>query len=378
MKNLIKIFGKYKRKYKFLVKVNINQANLIHNFNYFKNLNKGLKVAPVLKSNAYGHDLVNIAKILEPVISEFICVDSYYEALILRNYGVNSKLLILGYTITENIFKNKFKNVVFTISDIKQLFEILANISKKIEFHIKINTGMNRQGFDINIVDEVICKIVNNKKIVLSGVYSHLADADSESVDFTNKQIDAWHEIVEMIKNKIPSVEYFHLAGTEGSLNTKIKPIKANICRIGLGLFGYSVNSCFDLKPVLSMNTIVTSIKQVKRGDKIGYNGIYEVKEDMKIATIPVGYYEGLDRRLSGKGCVYINNKKCLILGKISMNMATIDVSDLLDIKTGDKVEVIGENKGKMNSIESMANISHTIPYDILVKIPSNLRRKVV
>jgi alanine racemase len=150
-----------------------------------------------------------------------------------------------------------------------------------------------------------------------------------------------------------------------------------NVLRIGIGLYGIDSVQWRNLSllPVLSMESIVVGIKNLKKGECVGYTQTYCAPHDMKIATVPVGYYEGVDRRLSNKGYIYVRDSACAIVGRVSMNMVSIDVSDVLDIKEGDRVEIISAKTDRKNSVVFMALLCETIPYEIVVRIPEKIKR---
>jgi alanine racemase len=173
--------------------------------------------------------------------------------------------------------------------------------------------------------------------------------------------------------------------------------IEANVARLGLGLYGinsssekfYPVKSAeggvalpqfngVNLKPVLEMRSIISSVKTLAKGDYIGYNITYEASRDMRVATVPVGYFEGVDRRLSNIGSFLFGDQKCPIVGRVSMNITSVDVSSANDIKMGSKITVISSNSQDDNSVENIAKLAHTIPYEILVHIPPHLKRKII
>ena len=346
-----------------LITISISRSSLLYNLDQFKSMNI---VAPVLKSNAYEHGLIEVASILENKV-EFFIIDSYFEAEALRNEDIKTPLLIIGYVKPENINRNKLKNISFTISSI----EALESIQNETKIHLKIDTGMNRQGILLEDIDKSFDLIKNNKNIVLDGICSHLADIDHNGN--VENQINIWNNTVEKVKSEFPSIKYAHLSNTFG--HNYSEKINANISRLGIGLYGLTG----DLKPVLEMKTIITGIKKIKRGETVGYARTFTATQDMIIATIPVGYYEGVDRGLSNKGFVKVSGIFCPIVGRVSMNITTIDVSEVPEIKIGDGVIVISRNKKDKNSIENMAKIiDETIPYEIVVHIPSQLRRVVV
>ena len=346
-----------------LITINISRSALLHNMEQFKSAKT---VVPVLKSNAYGHGLVEVASILENK-AEFFIIDSYFEVEALRNEGIKTPLLTIGYVKPENINKNKLKNVSFVISSM----EILGKIKGATKIHLKIDTGMNRQGILPDDLEKAVDLIKNNKNIILEGICSHLADTDHN--DSIENQITKWNKIVEKIKSEFHSIKYVHLSNTFGHNYTD--KIIANTSRLGIGLYGLAQN----LKPVLEMKTIITGVKKIKKRETVGYGRTFIAPQDMTIATIPVGYYEGIDRRLSNKGFVKVNEIFCPIVGRISMNITTIDVSEIPEIKIGDEVIVISRNKQDKNSIENISKtIDETKPYEIVVHIPSQLRRVIV
>jgi len=355
-----------------LIEVLIYKNNLLHNLHEFQNKFSKVEFAPVLKSNAYGHGLVEVAKILQNENVPFLVIDSLFEARALRSAGIKKDLLIIGYVRPEEIVKNKLKNVSFVVVSLEQLQEI-TNAENKIIIHLKIDTGMHRQGILMSEVDEAIDLIKNNKNLELQGVCSHLADADFENSEFNEKQIEVWNSVVEKIREKF-SIKYFHVSASSGV--KFLDQLNCSLVRLGIGLYGFNQgNSELNLKPVLEMQTIITGIKKIKAGESVGYNATFTTEKDMTIATIPVGYFEGIDRRLSNSGFVKYKDDFCKILGRVSMNIISIDVSDLPEIKTNDKIIAISSNSQDKNSVLQIAKTCNTISYEVLVKIPQHLKR---
>ncbi|MBM3256268.1 MAG: alanine racemase, partial [Candidatus Moranbacteria bacterium] len=290
-----------------LIEVLIYQKNLLHNLHTFQRNYPRHKIAPVLKSNAYGHGLVPVAKILDNQRIPFLVVDSLFEARMLRGEGVKSPILIIGYTRATDIGKNNLKNVSFTITTSELLEELAKNLRTPQKLHLKIDTGMHRQGIGVEVVSHqtsppeadppLVGVIKQNKNIILEGICSHLASADSADKSYTLKQIGEWRKAVKIFKDSFPKLKFFHLAATAGSFySTKIP---ANVIRLGLGLYGMD-SSPFrksKLRPVLETKTIVSGIKNINRGDHVGYGLTYQAKKKIKIAVIPAGYFEGTDRR---------------------------------------------------------------------------------
>lgn len=339
------------------------------------------KVAPVLKSNAYGHGLVEAATVLQNQEIPFFVVDSYFEAVALRAKGITIPILVIGYSRPEIIASSRLKRVVFTVTSLDTLRMIAKYPKVRSSVHIKIDTGMHRQGILPEDVDEASSILKQNPQIHLEGVCSHFSDADNLDGSFTAIQIREWNYIADKLKSVFPNIKYFHVSNTDGS--RLANSIKANIVRVGIGLYGLVSGNQFSPKlnilPVMKMRTIITDVKHLKKDETVGYGNTFIAKNDMLIATIPVGYFEGLDRRLSNTGKVLVGREKipCPIIGRISMNITIIDVSGLPDTKIGDEVTVIDDNTNSPNSIISIAQQCNTIPYEIAVKIPAHLKRVV-
>jgi len=376
MKHIIKkLFFPQKPK-DTLITVSLSKENLLHNLDEFHSLNGC--IAPVLKSNAYGHGLLPVASILETASVPFFVIDSYFEAHTLRYNDIKKPLLIIGYTFPHIIKTNKLPEVSFTITSLDMLKQF-ADTTSDVSIHLKVDTGMHRQGILPNEYKEAFEIIKSNSKIHFDGICTHLFDADTSNSAHTKKQITLWNSIVEKAQEQFPHLRHIHIANTAGHqfLNTAI----SNVSRLGIGLYGLSsggeVDQRLSTKPVLRMDTIVTSVKQISKDDVVGYGGTFVAKKDMTIATIPTGYFEGVDRRLSDKGFVYIDNTACPIVGRVSMNITIIDVSAKENILVGQVVNVISNDKKAKNSIDHMAKICKTIPYVIAVHIPAHLKRTI-
>lgn len=379
MKKWLKSLTKSRYSYEPLIRVKISRKKLINNIKEFIKIAPNGQIAPVLKSNAYGHGLLEIARILTDSGCNipFFVVDSYFEAVALRNNGMKAPLLIIGYTRPEVIAQSKLKRTSFTVSGVDTLLTLADYPEIGSPIHLKIDTGMRRQGILPREIDRAIKVIRDNGKIILEGVASHLSDADNPDPTFTKTQIDLWNNLVEKFKNDFPAIKYFHLSNTDGHKFSG--KINASLSRLGIGMYGLINIPNLDLSPTLSMKTIITGLKTIEAGDTIGYSRTFKAKNDMRIANIPVGYFEGLDRRLSNNGCVLVGEKRvpCPIVGRVGMNITTIDVTNAGDVEIGTPVVVISDNTSDPNSIVSIARKCNTIPYEIVVKIPAHLKRVV-
>ncbi|MFZ5392379.1 MAG: alanine racemase [Patescibacteria group bacterium] len=374
MRNLFRKIRSWRFDYRPLVHVVVYKKNLLYNYKLFKKNIGQNDLWPVLKSNAYGHGLVEVAKIFDTEQCGYLIVDSYYEAMILRNEGIKTPILIIGFTFDENIIKNKLRDITFVVGDLEQIDYLSTWVKTQMKVHIKVDTGMNRQGLELEDFESAWKSLSKNKLIIVEGVCSHLADADSLKKEMTLRQIGKWNQLVDRYSGE-KEIKYWHL-GASSSLFF-VGKIRSNAVRLGLGLYGYNIDSKIklNLKPALEMYSVISSIRKVKKGEKIGYNFTFVAKEDMWVATVPVGYFEGVDRRLSDIGFVKVGDVFCRIVGRVSMNIISIDVSKIEDRQVGQEVQVIGKLFDEKNSVESMARLAETIPYEILVHVERKIKR---
>jgi len=359
-----------------LITIYVDKKVILDNLAAYRQAYPELEFAPVLKSNAYGHSLVSVARILDSQRLPFLIVDSYYEARLLRDNNIKSQILIIGYVEPQIMLKSRLAGISFCITSLEQLQQ-LAGSSRKLNLHLKIDTGMHRQGVLISQLKQVIQILKNNSNLNLEGISSHLADADNIESKSVSKQLKNWSKARDIIMQNFPKTTYSHISATAGVLHTDDNI--HNLARLGLGLYGISLanNTKINLKPALSMQTIISGVKNISKGDTVGYNDTFVAPRDMLIATIPAGYAEGVDRRLSNKGQVEVNGINCPIIGRVSMNITTIDVSGVPAVKLGDTVTIISDNINSPISASNIAKTCQTIPYEILVHIPSNLRRVI-
>ena len=385
MRRLLNWLSHKRFPYEPLITVTVSRSRILHNLKEFSKLIPEGYVVPVLKSNAYGHGLFEVAKILsnDPHIP-FFAVDSYFEAVALRARRIKTPLLIIGYNRSRTIMGSNLKNTAFAVTSLETLKE-LKDVSHTIYIHLKFDTGMRRQGLMPAEMEEAIGIVKDNPYILLRGIATHFCDADNADESFTEAQIASWNSIVKRMKIEFPDIWYAHAAATDGSRFSC--DIRGNVVRLGIGLYGLSDNEhlrkTLDLQPALEMRTIITGLKDLKVGETVGYGNTFKAPKDMRIATIPVGYFEGLDRRMSNNGSIQVgpDNAACPIVGRVSMNITTIDVTDVpsaANLKIGSPVKVISNTASDPNSITAIAKRCGTISYEIAVRIPAHLKRVVI
>jgi len=338
----------------------IDSKNIINNLNYCKYFNKNIMA--MVKANAYGHGTKQIVNILKDKV-DFWGVANEKEAIALKKMLNNhSTILVVGKSVKiSQLIKNNIHITIDSKSELQRLLCASKRLNIPAYVHIAINTGMNRIGVKTQCYFKELVKFLNanSSHLILSGVFTHCFDANEEHTHFY-KQMERFEKFINLVKNKDILI---HIGGGF-CLNHKI-PKFVNMVRVGYYIYGYGNNA---LQPVMTIKSNIVKITKCKKGEFIGY-GKTILKRSKKIAIIPMGYSDGVTRKLSNNAYVLIRSKKCRIIGKICMDMFMIDVSNI-DAKIGDEVIVY-------NNAEYFAKIAQTSPYEILTNF-SKARTKTI
>ncbi|PIU01435.1 alanine racemase [bacterium (Candidatus Torokbacteria) CG09_land_8_20_14_0_10_42_11] len=355
----------------------IDTKAIKNNYQIFRNLiPKDCKFCGVVKSNAYGHGLADFAKELVKLGIDFLAVDSPVEGFHLRQEGIKIPILILGYTLPTMLKKVALNNLSITVSSLSNL-QILPDLlgKKKIKIHLKLDTGMHRQGFYQDDLRKVLDFINKNKNIILEGSYTHFAAAKNPAFpQETKKQLASFQNWIKILIGK-GYKPICHAAATAGAI--LYPDAHLNMVRVGIGLYGLWPSKeakafaleRLKLKPVMQWKTIISEIKNVSKGEQIGYDFTESVDQNSKIAILPVGYWHGYPRSLSSIGHVLVGGKRCKILGRISMDMTIINISDVPGAKVSDAVCLLGKSGQEEISADDLAYLADTINYEIVTRI---------
>ncbi len=352
--------------------ISIYRDCIVNNFNVYKTHSE--YIFPVLKSNAYGHGIEQIATILNDIETPYVTVDSYYEYLKIKKI-TRHKVLIMGYNPLSNLRLFNYKKIAILVNDIPTL-KVLASLDTQITIHLKFNTGMNRQGLEFENIPQImdLCK---KRNITIEGVATHLACADSDE-RIVQEQYAKFDEIIREIKKRGVHVKYIHVSNSAGS---RFNKKEYNTIRLGLGLYGYFTGKeneiTSKLLPGLEFKSTIINVRNIKKGEHIGYDYTYTAPCDMIIGVVPVGYYEGVDRSLSNNGYMTVRGVKCPIVGRVSMNISTIDITRANAVM-GDDILFISKDKNAENSVVNIASNTNTIPYVVTTKLSESIRRKIV
>ncbi len=362
--------------------IEVSRSAILHNYNFIQNLHPQYQIWPVLKSNAYGHGIKQVAKILQRRRFEYIVVDSYYEALKIWEVS-NQKVLLINFPPFQNLRYFNYSRLSLIVYN-QDLVHELGKLNRKIKIHLKLNTGLNRQGIKPEEIDDFLKMVREYPQLEVEGVCSHLASADDEKEnDYTQMQENRFIQAINKIRQAGFNPKYIHLSNTPGTV--KIKNEVCNTIRLGLGLYGINPIDQNDsqkavlekLKPALRFTSKVINFIELERGERVSYAGTFTAPKKMKIILLPIGYYEAYTRRMSNRVMAKHNGVFLPQVGNICMNLTLFSCGNQ-DIKVGDTVEVISPNHADLNSVYELAKLDKTIPYEILVNLAEPIRRTIV
>jgi alanine racemase len=347
--------------------LSVDLSKLTANFYYLKSkLNPKTKIIAVVKAFAYGHGDIEIAKKIEALGVYGFWVTDFEEGVGLRVAGIKGKIIVAnpGMKSYEKIIKYNLDVVIYN----NQLLELYSNKKHSVNVHLKFNTGMNRYGFNKNELNNVVVKTQKNPHLNILSICTHLASSEKKKTKrFTLKQISLFKNIAYEFENLIDRKVLKHSLNSHGVIN--YSQHEMDMVRLGIGLYGSANDE--NLYPISSLKSVITQIRKVNVGDPIGYGDSFMAKGNMSVAVVPVGYADGLNRRLSNNvGKVMINNSLCPIVGKISMGTFCVDVSNII-AKEGDQVEIFGDNI----SVITIAAHLKTIPYEIYSTLNRRIKR---
>ncbi|MBR1969321.1 MAG: alanine racemase [Clostridia bacterium] len=360
----------------------INKNSILKNIKKIKeSLKNDVKLMPVIKADAYGHGALEVAKLLVPY-SDFFAVAVIEEALQIKQEGIKTPLLILGYVNPdsyEDIVDNDIRIPVFTYEAAKRLSDIAKKKNKIAKIHIAIDTGMNRIGFknkpeNLKVIEEI--SVLEN--IFIEGIFTHFATADEKDNSFMKEQEKSFSDFVVKLESMGICIPIKHVSNSAAIIYGN--SLNYNMVRSGIITYGLYPSDEVDkskliVEPSLEFISHVVYVKIIEKGDTVSYGRTFTAEKPMKIATIPVGYADGYPRLLSNKGRVIINGKYAPIIGRICMDQFMVDVSDIEDVNEGDTVILIGKQGDCAISADEIAVFSQTINYEIVCGIGKRVPR---
>jgi Alr-MurF fusion protein len=357
----------------------INLEALIHNLNYFKSkIKPGVKIMAMVKAFSYGSGSFEISNILQFHRVDYLAVAYVDEGVELRKAGITAPIMVMNpeEQSFDAMVKYNLEPEIYSFKVLNQFIETLkvnaAQVNDPFPIHLKLDTGMRRLGFEDDDINELVVRIKNNKNLLVKSVFSHLSAADEEiHDDFTRLQISSFEKMSAKIIQYLEYPIMRHILNSSGIV--RFPEAQFDMVRLGIGLYGIGTNEFEQsrLNNVSTLKTTISQIKNVKQGESIGYSRSSFAKRDIQIATVPIGYADGLSRRLgNGIGKMFITGKAAPIIGNVCMDMCMIDISGI-PAKEGDEVIIFGEDY----PITEFAKDLGTIPYEALTMVSRRVKR---
>ena len=343
----------------------------------------GVPVMAVVKADAYGHGAVQVARLLQGKCA-FFCVSSILEAMELRQAGLTTPILILGYTPVDafpTAIREGIRPTIYRLEDAEPLSKAAQLLELPARFHFAVDTGMSRIGFQVNEEDADICaRIANLPGLFAEGLFSHFATADCADLSRAEQQAERFAEFDGMLRRRGVKVPIRHLNNSAGLMNfaTPYEMVRSGIITYGMYPSDEVDPGLLALRPALQWLSRVTHVKTLPAGREISYGGTYVTKSDTVVATIPVGYADGYRRNLSGKFYVLIRGQKAPILGRICMDQMMVDVTHIPGAAVGDQVTLVGSDGGETIAMEEISAQADSFNYEFVCGISRRVPRQYV
>jgi alanine racemase len=361
----------------------ISLSALQHNYLTIRNhLGDTAQLMAVVKANAYGHGAVECARALEEVNADWFGVALVEEGIELRRAGITRPIYLLGgfwRGQAEAVIEHDLTPAVYRLDQAEELDARAAALGRIVNFHLKIDTGMGRLGIRLDGLAEFARALSRFDGVKLDGVMTHLAAADSATTGYTERQIAQYQEAVEILRDLGFDPSWRHMANSAGI--HAYPQSHGNLARAGAAMYGLKRDALspalapFDTRPVMSLHSRIVMLKTVPSGTPLGYGLTFTTARESRIATLPIGYADGLRRLHSNNGRVLIRGRFAPIVGRVSMDLTIIDVTDTPEAGLGDEAILLGEANGLRICAEDLAEQIGTISYEIVTGISARVPR---
>lgn len=367
--------------------IEISKAKIARNIKTIREINDpNTIISPCIKANAYGHGLIETAKILIESGVEWLSVNSTEEAQKVRAAGINHPILVIGFVAEyelEKIFDLNLRLFISNINYAQKLSDLGKAKNQTANIHLKIDTGMHRHGVLLEHSSNLAKEILKLPNIKIEGLATHFANSDDPlNPEYFNRQLEKFKIAINDLKKIIGHDLIIHCHKSASVLLSRDNI--SNLIRPGISVYGYypsldvanlAKERNLILQPALEFKTIIGQIKNIPENSLVGYGCTYKTTRPTITATIPVGYYDGYDRKLGNKAYVLVNGKKATVLGRICMNVTIIDITDCGSVTSGDEVVLIGQQKDEVITVEQLADWANTINYEIITRLRESLPR---
>jgi alanine racemase len=359
----------------------IDLAALRWNFEQVRSVvGPGIKILSVVKADAYGHGAREVAAALTEAGSDGFGVATLEEGIELREAGIHSPILVLTAVYAEQLeefFRRDLTPAVSDVVTMRDLDELTRPHGRMLKIHLKVDTGMGRLGLLHSEIDSWLPEIVKLEALHLGGLFSQLSHAEDAAGDYTQTQVENFTGVIGRLRTAGFNPPLIHLANSAGIIG--VPSAHCTIVRPGLMLYGLypapEMARRVELRPVLSWKTRILQLKELPADSSIGYGRTFLTKRKSSIATLPVGYADGYHRLLSNRGAALVGGERAPVVGRISMDLTMIDVTDIRGVSQGDEVVLLGKQGDETISADEMAGWAETISYEILTSINARVPR---
>jgi alanine racemase len=346
----------------------------------------GVEVVGVVKANAYGHGAIEVSRVLSAEGARWLAVSFVEEGVALREAGIGGRILVMADSPASNraaLVEHQLTPVVHSLEDLRELDRSLDGSRPLLRYHLKIDSGMGRLGTCAE-AQEIAAAIQAASHLELEGLMTHFASSADYSTARTDRQVRAFGQLSTQLRKAGVSAPYLHMSSSNPIAYGRREALH-NMVRPGHVLYGYvspargeAPPRVLEVAPALAWKARILSVKEVREGALIGYGGMFRTTRPTRIAILAMGYADGLSHRLSNKGHVIAAGRLVPILGAVSMDLTTIDVSGCPAIHAGDAVTLLGTEGGVSINAQEMARTAGTISYDILCGIHTRVKRVYV
>ncbi len=361
----------------------VNLANLRHNLRVVQRLAGGAEVWAVLKADGYGHGAKGVARTLERAGATGICVALLEEGIELREAGIRVPILVTGGYFGRafgEVLRHSLTPVLHDPSQVEALAdEVRYSSAEPVPVHVKIDTGMSRLGVRPKDVPRMAEALLQHREVRVSALMTHFACADGADPESVNAQLDLFDAATLVLKGLGIDPPLRHAANSAAILLSPRAHL--GMVRPGIALFGVEPRAgvCKELRPVMQVRTELVAVREVQSGETVGYGATWQATRTSRIATIPMGYADGLSRSLSNRAELLVRGKRVSVAGTVSMDMTMLDVTEIDGVRVGDECVVLGSQKGPLGqdtiSAEEIAERRGTIPWEVLTDISRRVPR---
>lgn len=368
--------------------VRVSLDALAHNARALRDLAAPARAAFVVKGNAYGHGIVQVARTVEP-FAHRLCVYSIEEAALLRDAGITRPIFVMGPIQSADLDEARARKVEIALWDTGSYLRAAIDSGRKrgvrVPVHVKINTGTTRLGLEPHDAHDAIEEYLRVPEIELAGIFSHLAAAEELDSPFTLGQLETFNRALEPVEELLHGANARPIRHIAASAAAMLWPqTRLDMVRIGIALYGLwpspqtrvAMNGAkFDLRPALELHSSLVAVRAVEAGTPIGYGGSYHAPKRTRIGVVPLGYADGIPRLLSNRGAFLVGGERCPIVGRVCMNMTMVDLAAAPPAKPGDEVTLIGRQGRAEVTADEWGAWADTINYEIVTRLPAELPR---